>query len=168
MGPGIYLLTHKGLIAQPAWLCSFCWYFVACLLHACQARPPWLSELLGFLFYEKPRRMGRCQGRGGLAPLSATTLVWAAPPLPWLQGQSTVHSLKSQVVGTHSPLDTLLAAIFPPICIHGFDHVTGRDLPPLTLGSVTCFGQRNASKHDASRGLESTRVMGLSASLPRL
>lgn len=165
-----------GLITQPAWLCSFCWHFVAHLLHEGQARPPRPSELRGFLFYEKPRRMGRCQGRRALAPLSATTPVWAAPALPWLQGLCAVHSLKSPVMGTQPSSGSstwlaghpLLAAIFPPLCIHGFDHVTGRALPLLTLGSVTCFGQQDASKHDGSRGLESARVIGLPASLRRL
>lgn len=75
-----------------------CWYFVEHLLHACQARPPWPSKLRSFLFYEKPRRMGRCQGRRGPAPLSATSLVWAAPPLPCLQGLCTAHSLKPPVL----------------------------------------------------------------------
>ena len=91
----VYLLTHKGVAA---WLCSFCWYFVEHLLHVCQTRPPWPSELRGFLFYEKSRRMGRYQGRRGPAPLSATSLVWAAPPLLCLQGLSTAHSLKPPVL----------------------------------------------------------------------
>ena len=85
-----------------------------------------------------------------------------------------VNSLKSPVLDTQqsSGFSTwlvghpLLAAIFPPLYIHAFDHVTCRALPPA-LGSATCFGQWEVSKHDASRGLESACVTGLFASLPR-
>lgn len=162
----VYLLTHSGVAA---WLCSFCRYFVEHLLHACQTRPPWPSELRGFVFYEKPRRMGRCQGRRGPAPLSATPLVWTAPPSSAFRDcpRPTASNLQSSGPSTWLAGHPLLAAISLPLCIHGFDHVTRRTLPPLTLGSTTCFGQRDASKHDASRGLESAHVTGLSASLRR-
>lgn len=96
--------------------------------------------------------MGRCQEGGELWPPLSYNTSLGSPCPPWLQGLCAVHSPQISVMGTQPSSGSstwlaghpLLAAIFPPLCIHGFGHVTGRALPLLTLGSVTCFGQQDA------------------------
>lgn len=162
----VYLLTPKGVAA---WLCSSAGILLS--TYYTRARQGLRGHPSSGVFSSMRSRGGWGDVKEEEARLPSQPHPWSGQPLPSPAFRDcpwpTASNLQSSGSSTWLAGHPLLAAISLPLCIYGFDHVTRRALPPLTLGSATCFGQRDASKHNASRGLESARVTGLSASLWR-